>query len=235
MGAGEGLGAREPRGAESPRSQMCKEPWTPSDQDILHARIRTTGIVEHTFKIDDNEFRMVDVGGQRNARRKWVHCFEGVTSVIFVASLSGYNQLLVEDNKTNRLHEALNLFGDICSLEWFQRTSIILFLNKKDLFKDMIKKTPLTVCFPEYAGPNDYRSCCNHIKKAFKARNRVAVKKIYTHFTCATDTNNIQKVFTYVKSIILRSHLIEIGLLDASNTNGLVSAGSDDEKDELED
>ena len=47
----------------------------PSDQDILRARIRTTGIVEHRFEINHegkvNSFRMFDVGGQRNARKKW--------------------------------------------------------------------------------------------------------------------------------------------------------------------
>lgn len=62
-------------------------------QDILRARIRTTGIVEHTVRIEGNEFRMYDVGGQRNARKKWIHCFENVTSVIFVAALSGYDQV----------------------------------------------------------------------------------------------------------------------------------------------
>ena len=40
--------------------------------------------------------RMVDVGGQRSERRKWIHCFENVTSIMFLVALSEYDQVLVE-------------------------------------------------------------------------------------------------------------------------------------------
>lgn len=40
--------------------------------------------------------RMVDVGGQRSERRKWIHCFENVTSIIFLVALSEYDQILFE-------------------------------------------------------------------------------------------------------------------------------------------
>lgn len=46
--------------------------------------------------------RMVDVGGQRSERRKWIHCFENVTSIMFLVALSEYDQVLVEcDNEVN--------------------------------------------------------------------------------------------------------------------------------------
>lgn len=41
-------------------------------------------------------YRMVDVGGQRSERRKWIHCFENVTSIIFLVALSEYDQILFE-------------------------------------------------------------------------------------------------------------------------------------------
>ena len=44
----------------------------------------------------DTYFRMVDVGGQRSERRKWIHCFENVTSIIFLVALSEYDQILFE-------------------------------------------------------------------------------------------------------------------------------------------
>ena len=52
----------------------------------------------------------------------------------------------------NRMMESMNLFDSICNNKWFTDTSIILFLNKKDLFQEKIKKSPLTVCFSEYTG-----------------------------------------------------------------------------------
>lgn len=48
--------------------------------------------------------RMVDVGGQRSERRKWIHCFESVTSIIFLVALSEYDQVLAEcDNEVCRV------------------------------------------------------------------------------------------------------------------------------------
>ena len=40
---------------------------------------------------------MFDVGGQRSERKKWIHCFESVTSIIFCTALSEYDQVLLEE------------------------------------------------------------------------------------------------------------------------------------------
>jgi guanine nucleotide-binding protein G(i) subunit alpha len=59
---------------------------------------------------------MVDVGGQRSERKKWIHNFESVTSIIFCTALSEYDQVLLEeknqvcDSITKRIcHESTNL------------------------------------------------------------------------------------------------------------------------------
>jgi hypothetical protein len=46
----------------------------------------------------------------------------------------------------------MKLFDSICNSKWFVDTSIILFLNKKDLFEEKIRRSPLNSCFPEYTG-----------------------------------------------------------------------------------
>jgi hypothetical protein len=48
-------------------------------------------------------FKVVDVGGQRAERRKWMHCFDNVTALIFTAAISEYDQMLFEDRNKNRL------------------------------------------------------------------------------------------------------------------------------------
>lgn len=64
---------------------------------MLHARLRTTGITETLFELGQLNFRMMDVGGQRSERKKWIHCFEGVQCLLFMVALSGYDQSLLED------------------------------------------------------------------------------------------------------------------------------------------
>jgi len=187
--------------------------YVPSQQDVLRSRVRTTGIVENDFDIESNRFKMFDVGGQRNERKKWIHCFENVTAILFVAAISEYDQVLYEDENTNRMHEAVTLFDDICNSQWFVNTSIILFLNKRDLFADKIIKVPLTVCFPEYDGKNTYEEAAEYIRTVFETKNRSKEKLIYSHITCATDTDNVAAVFNAVKDIIIRQSLNQAGLL----------------------
>ena len=50
--------------------EIAKPGYLPSEQDVLRSRVRTTGIVETSFLIDKNVFKMFDVGGQRNERKK---------------------------------------------------------------------------------------------------------------------------------------------------------------------
>jgi GTPase SAR1 family protein len=104
--------------------------YVPTQEDVLRSRVKTTGIVETEFPMGDKIIKMMDVGGQRNERKKWVHCFEGVAAIIFVINSSEYDQNCYEDNETNRMKESLQLFEETVNSKWFVETSIILFLNK---------------------------------------------------------------------------------------------------------
>ncbi|XP_004395871.1 PREDICTED: guanine nucleotide-binding protein G(o) subunit alpha isoform X3 [Odobenus rosmarus divergens] len=186
--------------------------YQPTEQDILRTRVKTTGIVETHFTFKNLHFRLFDVGGQRSERKKWIHCFEDVTAIIFCVALSGYDQVLHEDETTNRMHESLKLFDSICNNKWFTDTSVILFLNKKDIFEEKIKKSPLTICFPEYTGPSAFTEAVAYIQAQYESKNKSAHKEIYTHVTCATDTNNIQFVFDAVTDVIIAKNLRGCGL-----------------------
>ncbi|XP_072279713.1 guanine nucleotide-binding protein G(i) subunit alpha-3 [Pyxicephalus adspersus] len=187
--------------------------YIPTEQDVLRTRVKTTGIVETHFSFKDLYFKMFDVGGQRSERKKWIHCFEGVTAIIFCVALSDYDLLLVEDEEMNRMQESMKLFESICNNKWFSDTSIILFLNKNDLFEEKITRSPLTTCYPEYSGTNTYEEATAYIQCQFENLNRrKETKEIYTHFTCATDTKNVQFVFDAVTDVIIKSNLVECGL-----------------------
>ncbi|XP_022108705.1 guanine nucleotide-binding protein G(o) subunit alpha-like [Acanthaster planci] len=192
--------------------RIGSDDYLPNEQDILRTRVKTTGIVETHFTFKNLHFRLFDVGGQRSERKKWIHCFEDVTAIIFCVALSGYDQRLLEDDTTNRMHESLKLFDSICNNKWFTDTSIILFLNKKDLFEAKIEKSPLTICFEEYDGENEYSAAVMYIQSQFEALNKSNNKEIYTHMTCATDTTNIQFVFDAVTDTIIANNLRGCGL-----------------------
>ncbi|XP_059112455.1 guanine nucleotide-binding protein G(t) subunit alpha-3 [Peromyscus eremicus] len=187
--------------------------YVPNEQDVLHSRVKTTGIIETQFSFKDLNFRMFDVGGQRSERKKWIHCFEGVTCIIFCAALSAYDMVLVEDEEVNRMHESLHLFNSICNHKYFATTSIVLFLNKKDLFQEKVTKVHLSICFPEYTGPNTFEDAGNYIKNQFLDLNlKKEDKEIYSHMTCATDTQNVKFVFDAVTDIIIKENLKDCGL-----------------------
>jgi len=193
--------------------QVATPDYVPSIDDVMRVRVRTTGIVEQAFTIEGNEFRMFDVGGQRNERKKWIHCFEHVTAVLFVAAISAFDLTLFEDDRVNRMAEALKVFEEILNSQWFKQTSMILFLNKRDLFAEKIKRVKLRDYFPDYEGDNSYDSAVNYIIQIFHAKNENPDRTIYTHVTCATDSNNVQAVFNAVKDIIIKRSLQEGGLL----------------------
>lgn len=187
--------------------RIAQPDYTPSQQDVLRARVRTTGIIETTFRLGDLVYRMFDVGGQRSERRKWIQCFDDVTAVLFVTALSGYDMKLYEDESVNRVTESLQLFDAICNNKFFKDTAMILFLNKTDLFSQKIAKVPLKRYFPNYNGPeNNAHEAKQFLLKLFKDMNK-SDKPIYEHFTCATDTTNIRHVFDAVSDIIVEKHM----------------------------
>lgn len=198
--------------------RIAQPDYLPNDQDVLRSRVKTTGITETTFIISELTYRMFDVGGQRSERKKWIHCFENVTTILFLVAISEYDQLLFEDETVNRMQEALTLFDSICNSRWFVNTSIILFLNKIDRFKEKLPVSPMKNYFPDYEGKlnqigtegrgqqrsnlaeggPDYAAACDYILNRFVSLNQHEIKQIYTHFTCATDTTQIRFVMAAV-------------------------------------
>jgi len=198
--------------------------YSPNNDDIIHCRMKTTGILEYRYNVKGTEFMFIDVGGQRAERRKWIHSFEIVTSVIFLASLSDYDLKLAESKTDeNRMRESLKLFEYIANHNAFQSTLIIVFLNKRDLFEEKFPKSDFDKYFPEYKDwrksegqPKNMETCLQFIeklhKKKLKNENNQEQKVIF-HKTVATNTSAIRDVFYNIKQELIASSLRKAGLL----------------------
>ncbi|TFK27504.1 guanine nucleotide-binding protein alpha-1 subunit [Coprinopsis marcescibilis] len=118
--------------------------YVPTTDDILHARIQTMGVAEHTFDVNlhgkDVTWHLYDVGGARGQRHTWVPYFDDANAIIFVAPVSAFDQYLEEDPRTNRIDDSLQLFTQICSNALLKNVHLVLFLNKTDLLRAKLDK-----------------------------------------------------------------------------------------------
>ncbi|KAK0074318.1 hypothetical protein PV325_008529, partial [Microctonus aethiopoides] len=184
--------------------------YVPTHQDILHCRKATKGISEFVIPINNIPFLFVDVGGQRSQRQKWYQCFDSVTSILFLVSSSEFDQVLLEDRRTNRLEESKNIFDTIVNNMVFGGVSIILFLNKTDLLEKKVRSsdTNLSWYFPQFAGDShSIKDVQNFILDMFISIKRDPRKPLFHHYTTAVDTENIKVVFNAVKDTILHRNL----------------------------
>ena len=150
---------------------------------------------------------VIDVGGQRSERRKWLHCLDNVDVVLFIVAISEYDQTLREDAGKNRMHESISLFSDISNNPWFTKSAMLLFLNKTDVFGEKIKHSSLKKCFPEYGGGKDKSEAENFISEMFLKQVVTLDRPVYRHFTCAKDTENTRMLFEVVMDLVMQSQM----------------------------
>nr|CAI5864777.1 unnamed protein product [Callosobruchus analis] len=157
--------------------EIRKPDYIPTNQDILFCRITTKSISRIEFEVRISkaygggvaEFWMFDVGGQRGQRKKWIQLFDGILGILFLIAASDFDQSLREDNKTNRLKEAYNLFTDIVQSRFVRDAGLIVFLNKQDLLKRKIDHgRKIEAYFPEFSSfvPTSEENFNNYYEKA---------------------------------------------------------------------
>ncbi|KAI0296323.1 guanine nucleotide binding protein, alpha subunit [Multifurca ochricompacta] len=142
--------------------------YAPTDEDVLKARLKTVGVVEHSFTINMGSIRgnsnwvIYDVGGSRSQRHAWAPFFQDVNAIIFLAPISAFDQVLTEvrarpsrlylsatalipnclvsqDSRVNRLEDSLLLWRAVVSNKLLEKVPIVLFLNKCDLLREKIE------------------------------------------------------------------------------------------------
>jgi len=193
--------------------------YIPTDDDILRARLKTLGISEHRFTLEagsmiSHDWRIFDVGGARSLRAAWVPYFDNnLDAIIFLAPISGFDEVLLEDPSVNKLEDSIMLWKQIIAHPLLQNTQIVLFLNKCDLLKTKIAAGTKFSNFVVSYGkrPNDYESITSYLRKKFAAvlfKYQSTVPRVfYCHFTSVIDTKTTHHLLINVKDMVIRQSL----------------------------
>jgi len=195
--------------------RLSSDSTTPSTEDMLYARKRTTGTNEIEFNFKGKDFRFVDVGGQKSERRHWDQIIDKPDAVVFFVSLTDWNLPTVANPKVTKLMESMEIFKEILDFEAFKGTFWIVMLNKIDLFKEKIQRVSIKQTFPEYEGDEK-----NADETAKFLRDKFLVlmpeerqDSVQSHVTCALDTEQMKTVFSALQTAVLERLMSNFGML----------------------
>lgn len=102
------------------------------------------------------------------------------------------------------------LFESIANSKYFEKSALILFLNKIDLFREKVQSgnAPIRAHFPEYSGDDqDTEAGQEFFSRKFRNLVRDPGKEAYVHYTNATDTNLLDKTMKSVQDMIVQRNL----------------------------
>ncbi|KAF5351835.1 hypothetical protein D9756_007480 [Leucocoprinus leucothites] len=198
--------------------------YTPTDQDIVRARLRTTGVQEYRFTLDKGtgtarDWVMYDVASIRTSKAAWIPYFPDITALIFLAPVSSFNERLLENPKINRLEDTFVLWKTVCSSKLLSNVQLILFMNKTDILARKLEQgIQVKDHIPEFGGNNnDFLAVAEWFRRVFKRlfidNNGPSNRKFIAHFTNVVDTKATQHTLQAVQTAILRNDIEEAGLM----------------------
>jgi len=188
--------------------------FTPSNEDILYARQRTTGTQTTTFITERYKWVLIDIGGQRPERQKWLDVIkEGIDCMIYFAALDEFNMESSEEKNKTKMEISLEVFSEVMKSEETQNVCSLIFLNKLDLFKKKIENDvtfkDFQTVFPDYKDDADVNKASEYIRSLFveKVPGESAQDNLYVHTTCALDTRAMNIVFESIKDYIWKKRM----------------------------
>jgi len=216
--------------------------YTPNDDDVLRARLKTVGVSEYRCEMEavagresGTEWRIVDVGGSRSQVRincfshptlnpfryllaTWVPFFDDVDAIIFLAPISSFDQVLAEDRSVNRLEDSVLLWKAVCSNKLLANVDLVLFLNKCDILDAKLTSgIRLSKYVRSYGDrPNDMETASKYFRSKFSAIHREyspLPRKFYGFCTTVTDTTTTAGILASVRDMVVRRHLKQSRLL----------------------
>lgn len=197
--------------------RIADKNYSPTNEDILKMRKRTIGSSSYYYNFNTTNVTLIDVGGQKVERYKWQPLYEHADYLIFIASLSDFDQNLWEEQSIRRTQDSLILFSQIAGAEVFQDVPIFLILNKVDAFEKKLKKFPdkfkeaypgFTPTTPTNDNEINTNDAIEHVKKAYLKEISPRSKRGYieTFQLNAIDTNSVKNITQKIAQRVVSEH-----------------------------
>jgi len=154
---------------------------------------------------------MFDIGAYPSERRKWIHQFENVTSIIFSVDISCYDQVLSEELNQTMIMERLVQFDSVVNSPWFKHTSVIMLLCNVDLCKRKLTRKPLRDYFPDFSGGEDVIKAAKYFLWRFSQLNPAKLN-LYPYLCETSDFSSVRLVFSAIKETILHNALLDMNM-----------------------
>eukprot|EP00298_Acanthocystis_sp_HF-20_P010366 c18816_g1_i3.p1 GENE.c18816_g1_i3~~c18816_g1_i3.p1 ORF type:complete len:244 (+),score=62.34 c18816_g1_i3:39-770(+) len=181
---------------------ITEEDYIPTDPDIIRVHSPATKtFVELNFVFRQLDFVLIDC--PKCEPKKWLHFVETSQAMIFIADLNEYD--LIKDNE-NVMSASIERFSNFVSDPVLQKTAMILFMNKSDLFQEKIAHVPISDYFPEFHGGSDKELGISFFLEKFMATKN-EYREIYVHVTCLINIENVGFVMECVRDIVVRENL----------------------------
>ncbi|VDB96098.1 unnamed protein product [Peniophora sp. CBMAI 1063] len=186
--------------------RIGQENYVPTNEDILRVRERISSKTEIRFTENQRLIYVLDVIGSRLQSTKWASLFGSVTSILFCASLSEYDEAPSGKDGQHGMKDSLALFDSIVNSRWFSRTSIILLFTKLDIFRRKLPKVPMEKFYPDYTGGANVNSGAKYILWKYMQMNRARLC-VYPQIVDATSTTSVRSVFVAVEEAVRRTSI----------------------------
>jgi hypothetical protein len=170
--------------------------YEPSKADFLQLKIITHVITDTIFRIQNSIVHVYDMIGLRQGRAGWSKYFSDCKTIMFFVALDCYDQTMEEDQETNRMQDSIQLFQKIVDDPALLDSTIILFLNKKDLYEKKVKTVPISLYFPNYTGKEGNSTQGAIFFKEMLLASCESQRMVHTQVTCCIDPVYMQNITT---------------------------------------
>jgi len=161
------------------------------------------------------DWEVIDVGGQRAERKKWMEKLKEALGLIFTVGLPEYAQVLYEDPDTIRMQESLDLFKMWANHKDFARKPVVIAFTKKDLFASQFNLEKFKNFYKDFETPEGSdeeiaKAALEHIKNSFKNLLENKRKKLETFFINTTDKDDFRDMLEGLKEIVAKHNNAKI-------------------------